>query len=244
MTTFIGCTKHYPGASDCDQPCQPDATACVQRLENNFMGTERRTVTVVPSQPVVEAETSEFKTQERELDTRAIRKGLLAMMTIQSKGEAHLPPEVRQRDTAAFREASLAAFVELGELVNECQWKSWRTYEEPTEEQLTRMLDEGADLLTFLARMFNILSSRFGTSSLDWAEAFMRVADKNEARFKGTVEGREPPALECVGPCTRRFPAGTIVHRAGGVAGDREIGEGLLPVLCVDCATNRGPRRV
>ena len=138
---------------------------------------------------------------ERSADLRAIRTGLMTMMTVQSRGEEHLPSEVRQRDTAAFREASLAAFVELGELVNECQWKSWRAYSEPTDEQFTKMLDEGADLLTFVARMFNILSSRFGASSLDWAEAFMRVAARNEARFKGEVPGREPPTMKCVGGC-------------------------------------------
>lgn len=123
-----------------------------------------------------------------------VRQGLLAVMEIQAAGEQHLAPELRGQDQAGFREASLGAFVELGELVNECKWKSWRAYSEPTDEEITKMLDEGADLLTFVARMFNILSARFGTSSADWAEAFMRVADRNEARFQGLVEGREPPA--------------------------------------------------
>ena len=130
-----------------------------------------------------------------------VKRGLETMMFVQGAGAAHLAPELRTMDQADFRESSLGAFVELGELVNECQWKSWRAYSAPTEEELTRMLDEGADLLTFVARMFNILNDRFGIKPVDWAEAFMRVAARNEARFKGEVPGREPPTMRCVGGC-------------------------------------------
>lgn len=120
--------------------------------------------------------------------------GLRMLMTIQARNAGALPDHLRDYDDADFRTAALGAFVELGELVNECQWKPWRAYDPPTPEGKQRAVKEFADVLHMLAWIGNNLNERLGITGLDLAEGFMAVAAENRARFEGRVPGREPPA--------------------------------------------------
>jgi hypothetical protein len=123
----------------------------------------------------------------------ALERGLRVLTQTQAAGAKLLPAHLHPYDAADFRSAILLTFTELGELMNEAKAKSWRTYGPPTEEERTRMLDEFADVLHGLPWMMNNLMERFGVSERDFAEAFLRKAEENRARFEGRVPGREPP---------------------------------------------------
>lgn len=144
--------------------------------------------------------------------------GIFALMLLQEQGASVLPAAASANDDIVdFRSAALGAFVELGELVNECQWKPWRKYEEQTDEQYAKMLDELADVLHFLGWMLNNMKRRHGLSAVDVADAFMKKHHENKARFAGLVPGREPPTDKCSG-----------CGRVDFYGGDNEV--------CVDCS--------
>lgn len=123
-----------------------------------------------------------------------ITEGLVELAAIQAHGARHLPEHLHPHDDADFRTAALGAFVELGELVNVCQWKPWRSYAELTGPEHERILDEFADLLHFIAWIVNNLHGRYGITELDLAQAFIEKAKENRRRFTGQVPGREPPS--------------------------------------------------
>jgi dimeric dUTPase (all-alpha-NTP-PPase superfamily) len=119
--------------------------------------------------------------------------GLEALIAIQAEGAKNLPDDLHPLDQADFRTAALGMFVELGELVNEAQWKPWRSYKEPTIAERQRVLKELADVLHFLPWMIRNLGTRFSFRAQDVAQAFLEVHEENVARFTGRVPGREPP---------------------------------------------------
>jgi hypothetical protein len=124
---------------------------------------------------------------------RRVADGLSSLMGVQKAGASHLPDQLKDYDQADFRTAALGAFVDLGELVNECQWKPWRSYGPITDEEKAKVLKEYGDVLHFLAWMTNNLASRFGFSVDDFARGFVEVHEENVRRFRGEVPGREPP---------------------------------------------------
>lgn len=136
-----------------------------------------------------------------------ITQGLSVLMERQKDGASHLPEHLRPYDQADFRSAALGAFVELGELVNECQWKPWRQYGPPTDAEKMKVHKEFGDLLHMLAWMLNNLRTRFDIGPDDIALGFMNAHLENVARFKGLVPGREPPTnpLEPVNEGWRRL---------------------------------------
>lgn len=123
--------------------------------------------------------------------------GLAKLMDLQEKGAKNLPEHLHAMDEADFRTAALGFFVELGELVNEAKWKPWRDYGTANNEEIARILDEAADVLHFLPWLFRNLEARFGITAGDLAEAFVRKHEVNIRRFRGEVEGREPPPNAC-----------------------------------------------
>lgn len=146
-----------------------------------------------------------------EADLARIRDGLLTLMEIQGHNAKGLPTHLHPHDDADFRTAALGAFVELGELVNECQWKPWRNYLPPTLEEKTKILKEMADVLHFLPWLMNNLQARFCLTADDFARGFMEVAEENIRRFAGEVPGREPPPevqWRMDGPCLPQTVAG------------------------------------
>lgn len=123
---------------------------------------------------------------------KAVMAGLMSLMAVQKAGASHLPSQLLDHDQADFRVAALGFFVEIGELVNEAQWKTWRNYE-GTPVDRAKIIKEYADVLHFLAWMTNNLSVRFGITAAEFARGFMETHRENMARFRGEVPGREPP---------------------------------------------------
>ena len=119
--------------------------------------------------------------------------GLDALIKVQAEGANNLPEHLKPYDQADFRTAALGAFVELGELVNECQWKPWRHYDSPTVVERQKVLKELADVLHFLPWMIRNLKERFGIETYEVAASFIEVHQENIQRFRGNVPGREPP---------------------------------------------------
>lgn len=123
-----------------------------------------------------------------------IAEGLNTIARLQKLGASYSAANHREGYTPEdFRSAALGAFVELGELVNECQWKPWREYNPPTDAERQKVREEFADVLHFIAWMMNNLEDRFGLTPSDFAETFMAVHERNIARFSGQVPGHEPP---------------------------------------------------
>ena len=126
-------------------------------------------------------------------DVMELANGLNVLKRVQDNGASLLPTDTRVTDQENFRTAALAMFVELGELVNECQWKPWRDYRRPTDSEKQKILKEMADVLHMWAWMANALEDRFGLDGAHFAAAFIEVAAENRRRFRGEVPGREPP---------------------------------------------------
>lgn len=135
-----------------------------------------------------------LSTDDEERAADALRQGLEALTLIQGVGASDLPARLLKLDQADFRTAALGMFVELGELVNECQWKPWRRYAPPTADERQKALKELGDVLHFLAWMLRNLEERLDINESDVALAFIDVARENRRRFTGQVAGREPPS--------------------------------------------------
>ena len=124
-----------------------------------------------------------------------IAEGLIALARLQRTGAENLPEYFRNLNQQDFRNAALGCFVELGELVNEAQWKPWRQYSAPTPAERQKVVKEYADVLHFIAWMTRNLCSRFDLTAYTLARGFVAVHRENVARFKGQVPGREPPRV-------------------------------------------------
>jgi dimeric dUTPase (all-alpha-NTP-PPase superfamily) len=105
--------------------------------------------------------------------------GLEALVEMQSQGARNLPDHLQPLDQ--------------GELVNECQWKPWRSYTRPTPAERQRVLKELADVLHFLPWVIRNLEDRFHITTADIALAAWEAHEENIERFRGQVPGREPP---------------------------------------------------
>lgn len=132
-------------------------------------------------------------TAAQEEDLKRITEGFIALTDHQQEGARHLPEHLWAYDQEDFIRAALGCFVELGELVNESQWKPWRSYGEPTEDERNKVIKEFGDVLHMLAWMLNNLRERFEIGPVDIAAGFMAAHLENIARFRGQVPGREPP---------------------------------------------------
>lgn len=125
-----------------------------------------------------------------------IADGLTLLCEVQREGAQILPDHLLAYDEADFRTAALGAFVELGELVNECQWKPWRQTRPLDQASRRKILKEAGDLLHFFAWMMNNLGERFGIAPEEFARGFCEAAEENRRRFRGEVPGREPPTCD------------------------------------------------
>jgi hypothetical protein len=132
-------------------------------------------------------------TPAQEEDLKRITEGFIALTDHQQEGARNLPQHLWAYDQEDFIRASLGMFVELGELVNESQWKPWRSYSPPTEDERNKVIKEFGDVLHMLSWMLNNLRERFEIGPVDIAAGFMAAHLENIERFRGNVPGREPP---------------------------------------------------
>jgi hypothetical protein len=133
--------------------------------------------------------------EQLEYERYAMEAYLEASQVAWARNAAGLPDHARvpltdQRD---LQEAGLGTFIELAELINETDWKSWRGSRPMDGERRTRLLEEWADVQVFLTRLSMNLKAMYGVTPAELAEAWVRVSERNGARFRGEVPGREPP---------------------------------------------------
>lgn len=79
----------------------------------------------------------------------------------------------------------MCMMVETMELMNELNWKPWK---KDREIDVSRVVDEFADVLAFLGVILNYLEA-LGISEADLARAYQDKSQLNVHRFKGKVEG-------------------------------------------------------
>lgn len=84
---------------------------------------------------------------------------------------------------AYLTQMALALQVEVSELVEEFQWKYWKTRTEgfPIRNDRARITGEAADVLHFLAHLLNIA----GVTEEELNEAMYQARRKNEKRRSG-----------------------------------------------------------
>ena len=115
--------------------------------------------------------------------------GLDTLRFVQSNTSALAPnciPDGNQTATAdQLRTYFLALIIELGELVQELNWKPWKESKSINKE---RVADEFADVLAFLGIILEYLD-RMGVSPQDIAEQYAVKTEVNVNRFLGNVEG-------------------------------------------------------
>ncbi len=92
----------------------------------------------------------------------------------------------------ATRTYVLAMMVELSELVQELDWKPWKSQTKPVDRH--RVADEYADVLAFLGIITANVMAQTALTAQDLAEAFDRKTLVNISRANGQVEGYVPDA--------------------------------------------------
>ena len=132
------------------------------------------------------------QSQQRQL---AVELGLEALVEEWALQASYLPSEQRipltsQRD---LQEACLGLMVEAAELTNALPWKSWRHYGPLTPDGRQDILEEFADVLVFLARLMANMGAMFSITPEELAEVWKTVSERNGARFRGEIAGKEPP---------------------------------------------------
>lgn len=90
----------------------------------------------------------------------------------------------RDLDVAAWlefvREDTLAAFIELGEFIQELTWKPWAKEKRfPTEEERERAIEEIVDVLHFVGNDLVAL----GVSDMELTLAYKKKMQKNRDRM-------------------------------------------------------------
>jgi dimeric dUTPase (all-alpha-NTP-PPase superfamily) len=83
---------------------------------------------------------------------------------------------------------TLATIVELSEFLQETDWKPWKV---KSDEDITAIAMEFADILAFLGVIINQLAQK-GLTVDDLIAAYKIKSEINVARFKGEVEGYQP----------------------------------------------------
>lgn len=82
-----------------------------------------------------------------------------------------------------IRTYALAMMIEMGEFVQELNWKPWKK-DKPLNEE--RIIDEFADILAFMGILLVYLD-RLGISMQDLAEGYIKKTNVNVSRFLGEV---------------------------------------------------------
>lgn len=118
-----------------------------------------------------------------------LARGLRFLETVQSVTSAINPnciPDLGSKPSADnIRTYALALFIELGEFIQEFDWKPWK---EARGIDRGRITDEFADILAFLG-IFLVYMSRMGISMEDLAARYVVKTQVNIARFIGEVPG-------------------------------------------------------
>lgn len=84
-----------------------------------------------------------------------------------------------------IRTVFVALFVELGELVQELDWKPWK---EPKQVDNAKIAGEFADILAFIGLLL-VYFEGLGVDANKLAEAYLEKSKTNYARFTGQVDG-------------------------------------------------------
>jgi NTP pyrophosphatase (non-canonical NTP hydrolase) len=115
--------------------------------------------------------------------------GLKALMVIQNQVSGMvigaIPPIGQTPTKAQVTTYFLAMMVEVGELVQELNWKPWKETFEPDPKKVA---DEFADILAFLGLILVYLRAH-GITPFDLADAYETKTRTNIDRFSGKVAG-------------------------------------------------------
>ena len=150
--------------------------------------------------------------EEREYREYAITAALGAM----TEARAEAAPWPENVGTPEYlREAGLAAFVELGELMNELPWKPWKKYPETMSNEIrANVLAEWADVEVFLTLLRRYLAEAHGFRAEDFARAYLAKLDVVAKRSRGEVQGYGPENSgscafleQYAGPCPKHGSA-------------------------------------
>ena len=122
-------------------------------------------------------------------DLGDLASGLKFLQDVQSVSSALtkdcIPPRGKKPSKDNVRTYSLALMIELGEFVQELNWKPWK---EDKEINKIRVADEFADILAFLGILI-VYMDAFGISPTDLARAYLSKTEVNIDRFLGKVDG-------------------------------------------------------
>lgn len=100
-------------------------------------------------------------------------------------------------DATMYREGSpkemartytLAAIVELAELVQELEWKPWKPEKfDRSADELQLIAAEFADVLAFIGHIMRLLHKTYGLSPIDLATAYEKKSKVNLHRLSGQI---------------------------------------------------------
>lgn len=115
----------------------------------------------------------------------ALSDGLGAMVSIQSVVSPELTPDLFADDGGLTKEGvavvAAALQVELGEFINELDWKPWKKHHVDREA----VVEEFADIMAFLGLLMLHLEARYGITVEDLADAYLTKSVKNVDRANG-----------------------------------------------------------
>jgi len=115
----------------------------------------------------------------------ALSDGLGAMVSIQSVVSPELTPDLFVGDGELSKEGvavvAAALQVELGEFINELDWKPWKKHSVNREA----VVEEFADIMAFLGLLMLHLEARYGIFVEDLADAYLTKSVKNVDRANG-----------------------------------------------------------
>ncbi len=128
-----------------------------------------------------------------EAEGHTLGAGLKLLKLTQEVVSSTLPnciPELGEQPSPdQLRTYFLALNVELGELLQELNWKPWK---EPREIDKPRVIDEFADVLAFMGILLVYLD-RMGVSTSDLVAGYQKKTDINIQRLTGKVAGYRLP---------------------------------------------------
>lgn len=115
----------------------------------------------------------------------ALSDGLGVMASIQSVVSPELTPGLFADDGGLTKEGvavvAAALQVELGEFINELDWKPWKKHSVDREA----VVEEFADIMAFLGLLMLHLEARYGIAVEDLADAYLTKSVKNVDRANG-----------------------------------------------------------
>lgn len=111
--------------------------------------------------------------------------GLGVMVSIQSVVSPELTPDLFVGDGELSKEGvavvAAALQVELGEFINELDWKPWKKHSVNREA----VVEEFADIMAFLGLLMLHLEARYDITVKDLADAYLTKSVKNVDRANG-----------------------------------------------------------